>query len=186
MPNEIVEAIFYFLQRKLSFLNLILSVINGKALFSNNVIIICNQVRIKGIVKREYLQSTNLIHLTAMVERLFASRDRISVMHPFKDTDSTRLEVDIVCDSGASWVKVIARNARALTLISLGNAEYGQKSVLDQAEMYLRCASFHPHCYKAPTVVFHFAYGVEAPLAKQLKELGIVVEGNIVNDKIGT
>ena len=116
-----------------------------------------------------------------MVERLFASKDPICVMRPFKYEDNTRLEVDIVCDSGASWVKVIARNARALTLISLGNGEYGQKSVLDQAETYIKCASFHPYRYKAPEIIFHFACGVEKPLADRLQKLGVGVEGAIVD-----
>ncbi|KAG8035620.1 hypothetical protein G9C98_001048 [Cotesia typhae] len=114
-----------------------------------------NKVRSTGNVKKEYLQSTNLIHLNAIIERLVVSKDAVSVMRPFK-FENSRLEVDIVCDAGSSWVKVIARNPRALTLISQGEGEFGQKSV-DQAQAYLSCAELHPHRYKAPEVVFHFA-----------------------------
>lgn len=131
-------------------------------------------------VKKEHLQSTNLIHLNAVVARLFCANEPTNVMKPFKCRNS-RLEVDIVCDGGASWVKVIARNARALTLISMGNGEYGQKSVLDQAECYLECAKNYPHLYKPPCVVFHFAYGIEAPLATCLEGMGVIVEGERIS-----
>ncbi|XP_074107389.1 UPF0415 protein C7orf25 homolog [Cotesia typhae] len=134
-----------------------------------------NKVRSTGNVKKEYLQSTNLIHLNAIIERLVVSKDAVSVMRPFK-FENSRLEVDIVCDAGSSWVKVIARNPRALTLISQGEGEFGQKSV-DQAQAYLSCAELHPHRYKAPEVVFHFACGIENSLAVRLEELGVVVEG---------
>ncbi|XP_015609308.1 UPF0415 protein C7orf25 [Cephus cinctus] len=134
------------------------------------------KVRSTGNIKKEHLQSTNLIHLNAIGERLLSSEKPIAIMKPFK-LQKSRLEVDIVCDSGSTWIKVIARNAKALTLISLGNGEYGQKSVLDQAESYLSCARGHPHLYRAPEVVFHFAYGIEEMLAKKLERLGIVVEG---------
>lgn len=138
------------------------------------------KVQSTGNVKKEHLQSTNLIHLDAMVMRLFNSKEPISVMKPFK-YERSRLEIDIVCMSGGSWVKVIARNAKALTLISLGNGEYGQKSVLDQAESYLQCAKHYPHLYKSPEIVFYFAYGIEIVLAKRLESMGIVVEGDRIN-----
>ncbi|XP_012230881.1 UPF0415 protein C7orf25 homolog isoform X1 [Linepithema humile] len=138
------------------------------------------KVHCTGNVKKEHLQSTNLIHLNAMVARLSCSKDPVSVIKPFKYQKS-RLEVDIVCNNGASWVKVIARNARALTLISLGNGEYGQKSVLDQANSYLMCSKCHLHHYRPPDVIFHFAYGIEIPLAIRLEQMGIKVEGERID-----
>ncbi|KAG5348484.1 CG025 protein, partial [Acromyrmex charruanus] len=135
------------------------------------------KVQYTGNLNKKHLQSSNLTHLDAMVARLSCAKDPISVMRPFKYQKS-RLEVDIVCNNGASWVKVIARNARALTLISLGNGEYGQKSVLDQANSYLVCSKCHLHHYRPPDVIFHFAYGVEVPLALQLEQMGITVEGD--------
>ena len=138
--------------------------------------ILLTKVRSTGIVKKENLQSTNLIHLNAILECLFAAKDPLHVLKPFKQKDS-RLEVDIVSKGGSQWIKVIARNARALTLISKGNGEYGQKSVLDQAKTYLQCAINHPHMYRPPEIVFHFAYGIEIPLAEKLENKGIIVEG---------
>lgn len=150
---------------------------------SNNIIcyIISNKVRSTGNVKKEHLQSTNLIHLNAIVERLLAANEPVNVLKPFK-YQNTKLEVDIVCDGGSSWVKVIARNAKALTLISRGNAEYGQKSVFDQADSYLKCAKNHPHMYKPPDIIFHFACGIEKPLAQKLENsLGIIAEGEKID-----
>ncbi|XP_012270170.1 UPF0415 protein C7orf25 homolog isoform X2 [Orussus abietinus] len=115
-----------------------------------------------------------------MVNRLLSSTDPVGVMKPFKFQKS-RLEVDVVCDGGSSWVKVIARNARALTLISLGAGEYGQKSVLDQADSFLECAKHHPYHYKFPKIIFHFAYGIETPLAARLERLGVDVEGERIS-----
>lgn len=135
------------------------------------------KVQSTGNVKKEHLQSTNLIHLNAIVARLFCANEPTNVMKPFKYQKS-RLEVDIVCNGGSSWVKVIARNARALTLISMGNGEYGQKSVLDQAIGYLQCAKLHRHLYRPPDIVFHFAYGIEIPLAMRLQRMGVIVEGD--------
>ncbi|XP_076628073.1 UPF0415 protein C7orf25 homolog [Colletes latitarsis] len=142
------------------------------------------KVQSTGNVKKEHLQSTNLIHLNAIVARLFCADEPINVMKPFKYQKS-RLEVDIVCNGGASWIKVIARNARALTLISLGNGEYGQKSVLDQATSYLQCAKCYPYLYRPPDVIFHFAYGIEIPLATQLERMGVIVEGDRIECEDG-
>ncbi|XP_012263268.2 UPF0415 protein C7orf25 homolog [Athalia rosae] len=156
-----------------------LEYVDGVEKFSrkiNQEIRFLEKVQSTGNVKKDHLQSTNLIHLSALVDRLLASKNPVSVIKPFK-FENSRLEVDIVCNQGSTWVKVIARNARALTLISLGNGEYGQKSVLDQAESYLKCSTLHPHMYKAPEVVFHFAYGIEVPLALRLERLGVTVEG---------
>ncbi|XP_043262432.1 UPF0415 protein C7orf25 homolog [Colletes gigas] len=142
------------------------------------------KVQSTGNVKKEHLQSTNLIHLNAIVARLFCADEPINVMKPFKYQKS-RLEVDIVCNGGASWIKVIARNARALTLISLGNGEYGQKSVLDQATSYLQCAKCYPYLYRPPDVIFHFAYGIEIPLATQLERMGVIIEGDRIECEDG-
>jgi len=149
---------------------------------TNLFLIFCPSIKVQctGNVKKEHLQSTNLIHLNAVVDRLSCAKDAISVMKPFK-YQNLRLEVDIVCNNGASWVKVIARNAKALTMISLGNGEYGQKSVLDQANAYLMCSKRHLYHYKPPDVVFHFAYGIETPLALCLEQMNIIVEGDKID-----
>ena len=43
-----------------------------------------------------------------------------------------KVVVDIVCDKGQTWLKVVAKNPRALDLNSQGQSQFGQKSILDQ------------------------------------------------------
>ena len=43
-----------------------------------------------------------------------------------------KVVVDIVCDKGHSWVKVVARNPKALDLNSQGGSQFGQKCITDQ------------------------------------------------------
>ena len=40
--------------------------------------------------------------------------------------------MDIVCEGGGTWLKVVARNPRALALNCLGGNQFGQRSILDQ------------------------------------------------------
>ena len=42
--------------------------------------------------------------------------------------------VDIVSGRSSRWVKVVARNPRALAVNSLGGAQFGQKNIVDQVE----------------------------------------------------
>ena len=45
-----------------------------------------------------------------------------------------QLVVDIVSGRSSSWVKIVARNPRALSVNSLGGAQFGQKNIVDQVE----------------------------------------------------
>ncbi|KAF4521455.1 hypothetical protein B566_EDAN001752 [Ephemera danica] len=88
---------------------------------------------------------------------------------------TSRITVDVVMKQGQQWVKVIARNPRALSQLSTGAGKFGQKTVLDQAEQFVLCASQHP-------VVFAFSNGIEETLAKLLEVRGVVVEGDRIPD----
>lgn len=81
-------------------------------------------------------------------------------------------------------MKVVARNPKALTLIALGNGEYKQKSVLDQALTYVNCANDNRYLYRPPKVIFYFAYGIEIPLAQKLEEIGVTVEGERIESDV--
>ncbi|KAG7210012.1 hypothetical protein KM043_011592 [Ampulex compressa] len=108
------------------------------------------KVQSTGNVKKEHLQSTNLIHLNAMVARLFYAKDPTSIMKPFK-YEKSRLEVDIICNGGASWVKVIARNAKALTLISMGN-ECPLATKLEQMGVIVEGDRINVNCEEKNTI----------------------------------
>lgn len=68
--------------------------------------------------------------------------------------DDRKLTVDIVCDNGLSWVKVIARNPKSLEQISMGDASYGVRSILDQADDFVKCAQNYPCLFQIPKVCF--------------------------------
>ncbi|XP_050343921.1 UPF0415 protein C7orf25 homolog isoform X2 [Nymphalis io] len=105
-----------------------------------------------------------------------------SVCKIFHVNDESKQLVDIISDEGKTWTKVIARNPKSLSALSSGNASYGARSILDQAEDYLTCAKLYPCMYLSPKVVFEFVSGIEETLANKLKAKGIVVQGTILPD----
>ncbi|XP_060801746.1 UPF0415 protein C7orf25 homolog [Amyelois transitella] len=130
-------------------------------------------------VKMEQLSCSNLTHLGAMVE--CATRPGvIAVSKIFHINDSNKLVIDIICDDGKTWEKVIARNPKSLSALSAGKASYGARSILDQADDYLECAKLYPCMYQPPKVIFEFMSGIEESLANKLKAVGIVVKGEIL------
>lgn len=132
-------------------------------------------------VKLEQLSCSNLRHLGAMVE--CASRNGVvAVCKIFHINESNKLVVDIISDNGKIWTKVIARNPKSLSALSAGNASYGARSILDQAEDYLECAKLYPCMYQPPKIIFEFMSGIEENLANKLKAVGIIVKGDILPD----
>ena len=43
-------------------------------------------------------------------------------------------------------------------LLSLGEGEFGQRSVVDHAVEYLECAQQHPHLFRTPEVMLIFLF----------------------------
>lgn len=113
------------------------------------------QVLKSQLIKKEYLQCTNLTHFAALIEVLNESKDCISINRVFPFSEK-RLNVDIVADNGLSWIKVVARNPKSLSQICKGDAGYGVRSVIDQAEEFLECSELYPCLFKTPKVVFLF------------------------------
>lgn len=94
----------------------------------------------------------------------------------YEDGSSRKLCIDLVLHGGAVWMKIIARNPKALTLVSSGEGSYGQRSILDQAEEFVECSKQHLHYFKPPSVIFSFANGVEDFVAQELKEIGVQLD----------
>jgi len=92
-----------------------------------------------------------------------------------------KVVVDIVCDKGQTWIKVVARNPRALDLNSQGGNQFGQKSIIDQVKEFVLCASQNEVLFKSPVVRFVFANGVTQSLYKRVTRRGAVAAGDIVN-----
>nr|SVE85743.1 EOG090X0CWG [Daphnia pulicaria] len=132
-------------------------------------------------VKKEHILSSNLGSLAAVVEILHQCESPAAVFKPFslENGPISRIEVDVVSKGGAVWHKAIARKAEALEDISKGRTSCGQKSVIDQASDYIKCARLHPHLFNPPKVVFHFFNSISSTIAVKLGKLGVDVEGDV-------
>nr|SVE88883.1 EOG090X0CWG [Daphnia sinensis] len=132
-------------------------------------------------VKKEHMLSSNLGSLAAVVDILRKCESPIAIFKPFslKNGSSNRIEVDVVSKGGQVWHKAIARKAEALEDISKGRTSCGQKSVIDQASAYIKCARLHPHLFNPPQVVFHFFNSISSSIVVKLKKRGVEVEGEI-------
>ncbi|XP_030631465.1 UPF0415 protein C7orf25 homolog [Chanos chanos] len=138
----------------------------------------------KVVIKESHLQSTNLTHLKAIVESAESLEDVVSVLHVFAyegpHGQKQTLVVDVVANSGHTWVKAIGRKAEALHNIWQGRGQYGDKSVVHQAEDFLEASRQQPVQYSNPHIIFAFYNGVSSPMADRLREMGISVKGDIV------
>ncbi|XP_063306726.1 UPF0415 protein C7orf25 homolog [Pelobates fuscus] len=138
----------------------------------------------KVIIKESHLRSTNLTHLQAIIESAESLEEVVSVLHVFSYNDGygekQTLVVDVVANGGHTWVKAIGRKAEALHNIWLGRGQYGDKSIIKQAEDYLQASRQQPVQYSSPHIIFAFYNSVSSPMAEKLKEMGISVRGDIV------
>ncbi|KAI8424099.1 hypothetical protein MSG28_002706 [Choristoneura fumiferana] len=132
-------------------------------------------------VKLEQLSCSNLRHLGAMVDCALRP-GVVAVCKIFHIDDESKLVIDVIHDHGKTWTKVIARNPKSLSALSSGNASYGARSILDQAEDYLECSKLYPCMYQPPKVIFEFVSGIEESLSKKLTAIGVVVKGDILPD----
>ncbi|XP_071454940.1 UPF0415 protein C7orf25 homolog [Hetaerina americana] len=143
-----------------------------------------------GRVKKEHLLCTNLHHFWALANTLESCNGLVSVLQHFtfksgeddSNGSSTRLCVDVVAEKGRQWMKVVARNPRALTQLCSGAGEYGQRNVIDQAQEFLACARQHLYMFRPPEVVFVFSSGIEESLASTLEDIGVTIVGKRMPD----
>lgn len=134
-------------------------------------------------VKESHLHSTNLTHLTAIVDSVQNLEGVASLLHVFTYQDAGRrrtLVVDVVANHGLTWVKAVGRKAEALHNIWQGRGQYGDKSIIRQAEEFLQASRQLPVNYRHPQVVFAFYNGVSSPMADRLRDMGVSVRGDIV------
>lgn len=135
-------------------------------------------------VKESHLHSTNLKHLTAIVDSAQSLEDVVALLHVFTYQDASgrrrTLVVDVVGNGGHTWVKAVGRKAEALHNIWQGRGQYGDKSIIRQAEDFLQASCQQPVHYRHPHVVFAFYNGVSCPMADRLRDMGISVRGDIV------
>ncbi|XP_063909790.1 UPF0415 protein C7orf25 homolog [Zophobas morio] len=134
------------------------------------------QIVKSGKIKKEHIQCSNLTHFSAVVNTL-GNIEKCVCVNKVVVLDDRKIVIDIICDGGLTWMKVIARNPKSLSQICMGDASYGVRSVIDHAEDYLECAKLNPHLFQIPKVVFVFVNGLGSNLAAKIESLGIKVEG---------
>ncbi|KAM6963353.1 UPF0415 protein C7orf25 homolog [Aplochiton taeniatus] len=138
----------------------------------------------KIVIKESHLQSTNLTHLKAIVESAECVEGVVSLLHVFAYKDSLSVKqslvVDVVANMGHTWVKAIGRKAEALHKIWQGQGQYGDKSIMSQAEDFITASRQQPVQYSNPHIIFAFYNGVSSPMADHLRKMGISVRGDVV------
>ncbi|KAK9538265.1 hypothetical protein VZT92_003450 [Zoarces viviparus] len=135
-------------------------------------------------VKESHLHSTNLTHLTAIVESVSSLEDVVALLHVFTYLDAAgrrqTLVVDVVANGGHTWVKAVGRKAEALHNIWKGRGQYGDKSIISQAEDFLLASKQQEVHFRHPHVVFAFYNGVSSSMFHRLKDMDISVRGDVV------
>ncbi|CAH1173620.1 unnamed protein product [Phaedon cochleariae] len=134
-----------------------------------------------NLIKKEHLQCSNLTHFSALINTMRTLDNCQSVNKVFV-LETRKITVDIISDGGLTWTKVIARNPKSVSQICMGNASYGVRSIIDQAEEYVRCASLYPCLFQTPKIVFVFTNGISNKIATKLESFGITVQGERVSD----
>uniref|UniRef100_A0A182IRY6 Uncharacterized protein n=1 Tax=Anopheles atroparvus TaxID=41427 RepID=A0A182IRY6_ANOAO len=135
-----------------------------------------NRVKASRTVTINHILCSNLTHFGCLVDCLLLSAEVKHVDYPLPVEDrACPLRVDIVCDEGATWIKVIARNPKSLSDAVYGRTSYGSKSILEQAEEYIQAANNFPYMFRPPTVVFRFLSKLDDELIEELQRIGIRV-----------
>ncbi|XP_068197666.1 UPF0415 protein C7orf25 homolog [Antennarius striatus] len=135
-------------------------------------------------VKESHLHSTNLTHLTAIVQSAESLEGVVALLRVFAYQDGAgarqTLVVDVVANGGHTWVKAVGRKAEALHSIWQGRGQYGDKSIIKQAEDFLEASRQQPVQYRHPHIVFAFYNGVSCPMAERLRDMGVSIRGDVV------
>lgn len=135
-------------------------------------------------VKESHLHSTNLTHLTAIVDSARSLEHVVALLRVFTYQDAAgqrrTLVVDVVANGGLTWVKAVGRKAEALHNIWQGRGQFGDKSIIGQAEEFLQASRQQPVHYQHPHIVFAFYNGVSCLMAERLRDMGVFVRGDIV------
>lgn len=121
--------------------------------------------------------SSNMPYLAGVLKVVKQSQDVKDVLCDLKRYGVT---VDVVCDGGKTWKKVVARNPQSLHLIWAGRGQYGTKDIVKKVEKYLDAAQTLCE-FSPPQAVCVFCNGITEQMASALEEKGIKVEGERVS-----
>ncbi|KAK0403853.1 hypothetical protein QR680_017160 [Steinernema hermaphroditum] len=96
--------------------------------------------------------------------------------HAEDKSDMLKIEVDMVLDEGATWVKVIPRSSRGLAQECVTGGSGRNRSLLTQAETWLDIAQHYQHLYRPPLIIFNFIHGCPDYMKIKLNNMGVKVE----------
>lgn len=129
-------------------------------------------------LKKEHINCSNLVHLGSIIEQLFLVDNPSAVLQPFnlsQDCKVKKIVIDIVCDKGQSWLKVVARNPIALDQNCQGGSQFGQRSFTDQVKELVKCAAQNELLFRVPSVSIIFAAGVTKSLHRKISKVHSII-----------
>ena len=88
--------------------------------------------------------------------------------------------VHLVSEEGAAWTKIVARNPKNLHRAWAAGDSQAERSIADTAAEFQYAAEGELHLFRPPRLRFLFQLGVPAPLAAELREMGVEVVGELV------
>jgi len=132
-------------------------------------------------LKFEQVHCSNLLHLTSIIRTAINAAKVTAVLQPFhlqglESESAGKVVVDVVGDNGRTWTKVVARNQHSMRQISMGQGQFGERSILDHAQDLIACARVNLVCYSVPTVRICFYNGVTDEVAEELRNIGVDVK----------
>jgi len=127
---------------------------------------------------RSRILSSNVALLEGTCDVLCAETGVLGLGQAFAlDGKPRALVVDVVAESGSKWVKVKAMNGRSIEDVHEGRGRYGERSVVDLAVDYARCASQNIVNFGAPRVEFAFTDldSIPPSILQQVRAAGVLV-----------
>eukprot|EP00667_Euglena_gracilis_P011415 EG_transcript_11671 len=131
----------------------------------------------KELTKSRVL-SSNASLFEALHAVLLRERGVVGIGQTFTlDGRPRALKVDVVSEFGSKWIKVKAMSGRTIEDLHEGRGRFGEKSVVEMAADYLRCATQNIVNFGAPKVEFVFTDlgGIPSSITQQLQSAGILV-----------
>lgn len=134
-------------------MRLYIEIYNQVSSFTRLFFLMLQGISINRLTMNNILCS-NLVYFEYFVNVLEKTENVYEVDVPIKgqNCQNTTVRIDIVADSGSTWIKVIARSSKALKDSALGRSNFGSKSILDHARAYQHAANHNLYCFKRPKV----------------------------------
>lgn len=131
-------------------------------------------------IKASNIVCSNLTHFDALLLALKKASGLKHVDYPVPNSSFPKIRIDIVCDNGVTWIKVIARNSKLIKAAVEGQTSYGTKSILDQAKEMVEAANLNPCLYQTPKILFLLTKPIDKDLVMELNKIGVEVQSILV------